>query len=393
MNTAFRIPVAYVPLVDAAPLIIAQELGFAAQEGVGFDLVRAPSWSVARDALTMGQADLAHLLAPVPVAIGLGLAPSPVRLEVAMVLSINGSVIGAARPLAAEVARAAPTAGFLDAFSVGRALLSAGPRELRVGVPFPFSTHYELVDYWLGAIDPAAHDRLQIRTVPPARMSQAVAAGEIDLFCVGEPWGSEAVEDGTADLLLPGRAIWNHAPEKVLAMRAGWDREQPAALHAAIRALWRAGRWLSEPDNRSSASEILSRTTYLDVSPLLIDRALTGRFVVSPQGERRDCPVFVCFHKGAANFPWRSQGRWFGHRLALRAGLDEALAIDTGGALFRSDIYRAAMADMPTALPTSSAKVEGGLSRDLAVPAVGGDLILRADRFFDGAVFDPALEN
>ncbi|WP_238364506.1 CmpA/NrtA family ABC transporter substrate-binding protein [Mesobacterium pallidum] len=391
MNAGLRIPVAYVPLVDAAPLIIAQELGFAAEEGITLELMKAPSWSVVRDALTLGQADLAHLLAPLPVAIGLGLAPSPVQLEVAMVLSINGSVIGAARDLAARVAKAAPTAGFLDAFSVGRALLSVGPRALRVGIPFPFSTHYELVDYWLGAIDPAARDRLQIHTVPPPRMSEAVAAGEIDLFCVGEPWGSEAVEEGTAELLLPGRAIWNHAPEKVLALRKGWDLEQPAALHAAIRAIWRAGRWLSQPGNRSSASEILSRPEYLDVSPLLIDRALSGRFVVSPRGERRDCPVFVCFHQGAANFPWRSQGRWFGHRLALRTGLEQGDAIATAGAIFRSDIYRAAMAEMPSALPTSSSKVEGGLPQDLAVPAVGGDLILRADRFFDGAVFDPSL--
>ena len=67
------LPVAYMPLVDAAPLIIAQEMGFAEAEGIALDLIAAPSWSSVRDMLAFGRVDAAHLLSPVPVAMALGL--------------------------------------------------------------------------------------------------------------------------------------------------------------------------------------------------------------------------------------------------------------------------------------------------------------------------------
>ena len=71
------LPVAYMPLVDAAPLIIAQEMGFAEAEGIALDLVAAPSWSSVRDMLAFGRVDAAHLLSPVPVAMAGSAPPSP----------------------------------------------------------------------------------------------------------------------------------------------------------------------------------------------------------------------------------------------------------------------------------------------------------------------------
>ncbi|MEP1013902.1 MAG: ABC transporter substrate-binding protein, partial [Paracoccaceae bacterium] len=63
-----RLAIGFVPLVDAAPLIVAHEMGFAAEEGLFFELHRAPSWSALRDRLSFGHLDAAHMLAPVPVA-------------------------------------------------------------------------------------------------------------------------------------------------------------------------------------------------------------------------------------------------------------------------------------------------------------------------------------
>ena len=107
-------------------------------------------------------------------------------------------------------------ADFLDAGAAGRALIAAADGRLRFGVPFPYSMHAELLHYWMESLGEPA---IEVHTVPPSRMAGAIAAGEIDAFCVGEPWGSVAVERGAAELILPGAAIWRFAPEKVLAAR------------------------------------------------------------------------------------------------------------------------------------------------------------------------------
>ena len=77
----------------------------------------------------------------------------------------------------------------------GSPLLAAGP-DLRIGVPFAFSMHRELIHYWLEALGLPLPPGLEISTVPPPRMAEALAAGEIDAFCVGEPRGSVAVDTG-----------------------------------------------------------------------------------------------------------------------------------------------------------------------------------------------------
>ena len=382
------LPVGFLPLIDAAPLIIAAELGFAEAEGLRLDLKRAASWSMLRDMLDFRQVDAAQMLSVVPVAKALGLGGGVNDLEAPMVLCLNGQVVGVSQALAAEMRENANTFDFCDAVAAGRALAGVG-RALRIGVPFPFSMHAELLHYWLDGLRLSVPDGTVIRTVPPPRMAEALAAGEIDAFCVGEPWGSQAVEQAGAELLLPGSAIWSQAPEKVLATRAGWCEAQPDIAGRLIRCLWRAARWLAQPENRTTASEVLVRQGFLDVSSDLIDRALAGRIVVARGGIDHRVPQFLEFHRGAANFPWRSQAAWIGARLAARHGLDVDHAMTLARATFRSDLYRHHLGPEGADLPLASDKSEGSLEASTAVPAVRGTLILARNRFFDGKIFDP----
>lgn len=378
----------YVPLVDAAPLIVAEALGFAEEENLRLVLHTAPSWASLRDMLAQGQVDAAQMLAPLPVAIALGLIRGPARFDALSVLNINGNVIGISQPLAERMRRTGYSFDFKDAGLAGRALLAAAGK-LRIGVPFAFSMHCELVHYWLGALgaDPA---RLDIRTVPPPRMAEAIASGEIDAFCVGEPWGSVAVEIGAGTLLLPCAAIWSNAPEKVLAARAGWAEEKPAIAGQLLRAVWRAGRWLGATENRMIASELLAAPGRLAVSPELIERALTGRMIISA-GEERHTTRLIEFFAGAATFPWRSQAAWIGAAMARRLGLDPVAAAKTAGSVFRSDLYRLHLRAAGADLPGASEKLEGALSASAVVASERGQLILQADRFFDARIFDPSL--
>lgn len=376
----------FLPLVDAAPLIVAEAMGFAEEEGLALDLVAAPSWSALRDLLAQGAVSAAQMLAPVPVALALGLG-GPARFEVLSVLNLNGNAVGVSRGLAARMAATA----FDDARGTGRALLAAAGPSLRIGVPFLFSMHHELVRYWLEGLGQPLPPGLEIVTVPPPLMPDALAAGEVDAFCVGEPRGSVAVDRGAGVLILPTSAIWAAAPEKVLAARQGWAETEPDLAGRLIRAVWRAGRWLGQAANLSVASEILARPGHLGMSSEVVERSLTGRLVLSPDGQECRVPGFLRFHGGAAGFPWRSQAGWIGARLAKRHGLDPVAAQATAARLFRSDLYRQHLALTGADLPAASAKVEGSLGEPSPVASSRGKLILPADRFFDAQVFDPAL--
>lgn len=386
MTEALRL--GFLPLVDAAPLLIAEAMGFAEEESLALDLAAAPSWSALRDLLAQGQVDAAHMLAPVPVALALGLG-GPMRFDVLSVLNLNGNAIGVSRSLARRLA--GHDFALNDARSAGHALLAQAGAGLRIGVPFAFSMHRELVLYWLEGLGVPLPDRLQIITVPPPLMPDALAAGEVDVFCVGEPRGSVAVDRGAGILLLPTSAIWSAAPEKVLAVRSGWADTEPDLAGQLLRALWRAGRWLSQPANLSVASEILATPNRLDVPADVIERSLAGRLLVSAGGHEVRVPDFLRFHDGASGFPWRSQAAWIGARMAARHGLDPLDAQVRAASVFRTDLYRIHLASAGADLPAASAKLEGSLTGPTPVASSRGKLILPADRFFDAQVFDPQL--
>lgn len=320
-------------------LIIADALGLA--RAAGLELRPAPSWSALRD-----------MLAPVPVAAALGLGASQARFDALQLLNANGNVIGVSATLAERMTAAGDGFDFADARCAGAALLAALRKELRIGVPFPFSMHSELVQYRLKNLGLPLPAEPEIRTVPPPLMADALAAGKIDAFAVGEPWGSQAVARGVGALLLPGAAIWTFAPEKVLATRAGWAEERPDLAGPMMRAIWRANRFM--------------------VSDLLA------------------APRLIEFFEGAASFPWRSQAAWIGARLALRNRPEPQAALQTAAQVFRPDLYRRHLHSAGAGLPEASSKCEGALTQATAARATSGRLVLCPDSFIDRHVFDPA---
>jgi NitT/TauT family transport system ATP-binding protein len=382
---SIALSIGFMPLVDAAPLIAASEMGFAREEGLDLRLERAPSWSTLRDMLAFGGVEAAHMLSPVPVAMALGLGGVSVPLSAVSVLAVNGDVIGVSRALAERMRAQGFGFDFSDAVAARAALRAAAGAGLRIGVPFPFSMHAELLHYWLS--EPGA-PAIDIRTVPPPLMAEAIAAGEIDAFCVGEPWGSIAVENGVGELLLPGAAIWAFAPGKVLAVRSDWAAREEETLGRLMRAVWRAGRWLDRPGSRTTAAEIMARREHLNLPAEVIDRALSGRLTISSRGDARRVEGFVEFHAGAASFPWRSQAAWIARRLAKRAGQDPQAATARARGVFRTDLYRRLLAGTGAEMPGASEKLEGTIEADTPAASESGRLVLRRDRFFDGRVFD-----
>jgi two-component system, oxyanion-binding sensor len=379
--------IGYVPLLDAAPLIVAREMGFAAEEGLDLRLHAEISWAALRDKLIWKRHQAAQMLSPMPIALSAGLGGLEVRIDALMVLCVNGEMIGVRPDLAARMGASA--LDFDDAAEVGKALRAAAGERLLVGVPFPISMHAELLHYWLRNLRPEGAAVYDIRTVSPPRMAQSMADHEIDAFCVGEPWGSVAAQKGFAQLILSGAAIWRFAPEKVLAVRHDWAESHPETAGALMRAVWRACQWIAARENIGTASELLARPEYLDVPAEILERPLRGRMIINAAGEDRVVAGAIEFFNGAATFPWRSQALWIAESMARRLGTDPAPLRAAAQACFRPDLYRAALGPAGADLPGASAKLEGALSHPTAVASSLGKLQLGPDRFFDGRVFDP----
>ncbi|MEO0390476.1 MAG: CmpA/NrtA family ABC transporter substrate-binding protein [Pseudomonadota bacterium] len=375
----------YVPLADSAPLIVAQELGYAADEGLALNLLRQPSWAALRDLLALGHLDAAHILAPLPVAMSLGLSGRKVATDILMMLSAGGIVLGVSAALADAMRVQGWDNDMADPRGARAALeAAAGGRRLRVGVPFPYAMHHLLFRYLAQGTGLA----FEAVTTPPPLMAQAVQDGDLDVFVVGEPWGSVAVDSGAGELILPGSAIWQGAPEKALAVRHEWVEADMGRAGALMRALYRAAEWLDTPGNRALAIEILARTEHLDLSHQALDPSLTGRIVARRGAAPTELGQFLRFHRGAATFPWRSQAAWIGAQIAALHGRDAGAMARDSMSVPRPDLYRDVIAGMGGDMPGASAKLEGAMQHRTAVASMRGDMILGPDAFFDGRIYE-----
>lgn len=390
MTTELKI--AFLPLTDAAVLVAAREKGFAEAEGLSLDLIRTTSWATLRDRLVYGQVHAAQMLAPLAVAVTLGLSQQPAALAAPYKLGVNGNMLVMASDFAKALepdvaARLADPLGTAHDFA---AAIGLWRRKPVIGVVHRFSSHSLMLRYWLASagVDP---DRdVVLRVLPPSLTVEAMRAGEIDGFIAGEPWGSAAVEAGLAETVAIGERIWRRGVEKVLAFREAWLEENPQTVDRLLRALARAAAWCDDPANHGTLAALLADPRYVDQPADLIGRALSGQ-VVARAGEAAIAnPDFMLFSREATPFPWRSQALWIYSQLVRwdMVTHDPATAAQAG-AVFRPDVFRRALADSDMPMPGASMKLEGAVELPLAVGSRRGELTLGPDRFFDGRVFDP----
>jgi two-component system, oxyanion-binding sensor len=385
----------FLPLVDAALPILAHELGFAENEGLRLDLVRSFSWATVNDRLLYGHCDAAHMVAPLAIATTLGIGRPAISLSVPFVLGLNGNAITLRPALAAAVTEPGRPG---DVTTIGKRLAAqalaakAKGKPLRLGVVHRYSSHNYMLRYWLAGsgLDPN-HD-VEIVTVAPPFAADALASGEVDGICVGEPWNSVAVDRGVGVIAAVTAQIWQRGVEKVLAIPTAKMEAEPEMVRSLLRALYRAGEAFIDPTQLDKICEILARPEYLDGKATLIRRAVSDRILFAQGFDPVHVPDFMFQHREAANFPWVSQAAWL-YAQMCKAGHTVPKHDDFISAqnVFRPDIYRAALAGFGVPLPGASSKLEGSISDSLAVGSTQGRLILGPDRFYDGARFDPEL--
>ncbi|MBC2779143.1 ABC transporter substrate-binding protein [Parasphingopyxis marina] len=388
-----RLTIGFLPLVDAALPILAQEHGFAEAEGLELSFVRDMSWATVLDRLLYGHSDAAHLLAPLAIATTLGRGRPAKPLAVPFVLGLNGNAVTLSQDLAARLVE---TGKLGDPNATGSALareimrLAKTGQRLRFGVVHRYSSHNYMLRYWLAASGIAPDRDVDIVTVAPPFAADALAAGEVDGICVGEPWNSVAVEQGAGRIAIVTSQIWRRGVEKVLAVPEAVLEDKAPLFERLIRALLSAGRNFIDPDSWDANAALLARPEYLDGSAALIRRAISDRILLARDTAPVHIPDFMFQHRDAANFPWKSQAAWLYSQLVRWDGLTYAAEdAERAGHVFRPDFYRGAVSGHDEPLPGASSKVEGGLETMIAVGGTQGRLALGPDVFFDGRTFDP----
>ena len=368
-----KVILGFIPLLDCASLVVAAERGFAAEEDLDLALVRETSWANIRDRVVVGHFDAAHMLGPMTVASTLGIGHVKVPVIAPFALGLGGNAITVSLRLWEQMAAEGASAGSdpgIHAAALRRVVASRQKAEpLTFAMVYPFSCHNYELRYWLaaGGIDPDRDVRLVV--IPPPFLVDALRAGQIDGFCVGEPWNSVAVHAGVGAIVAPTTAIWPYSPEKVLGCRLEWAQRHPKQLASLQRALYRASLWCERPENRADLATLLAQPRYVGAPAELLRQALGGQLRLTAGSAPAHLENFYIPARQQATFPWVSHALWF-YAQMLRWKQIEFAANHLAAvrSTFRPDLYRAALAGVNPDIPVEDSKVE---------------------RFFDGQSFDP----
>lgn len=288
LTAAGTLRIGYVPLLDAAPLVIADALGFFAEAGLPVALSAEHSWATIRDKLAFGALDGAHLLAPMAVSAALGLDGIRRRLAVTANLARGGNTITLSHGLARAVAAAGGTPTPASFAMALRRRAAEGLPPPTLAVVFAFSSHNYLLRHWLaeGGLDPDLD--VNITVVPPPQVAGALAEGAIDGFCAGEPWGSHAAAAGAGRIALATTDIWPGHPEKLLAFAEDLAERRTRGVVAVTEAVIRAQAWLADSRNAEAAAALMQERAFPALAPSTVAAAHAGP--AAPRFAAASCP-------------------------------------------------------------------------------------------------------
>ncbi|WP_375570996.1 CmpA/NrtA family ABC transporter substrate-binding protein [Ahrensia marina] len=379
----------FIPLVDAAPLIVAREMGFAEKHGIELHLRRSNSWASLRDRLSVGDVDAAHMLAPIAIASQLGLGNPKAPMIVPCALSMNGNAISVSNGLYDAMVETGWTSAqardpAASAAAVAKVIRSRTERcapTLTFASVYPLSSHSYELRYWLASagIDPS-HD-VNFTVVPPPMIVDALSEGHIDGFCVGAPWSSVGAEAGQSHVVAYKVDIWRKGPEKVLAVREAWANEHPNDVAQLVRVLFDSASWCADPLNIDALAQILSGSDNLAMDAGVIARTLAGRVGRSTSAMIEN---HLLFDPAVAGYPHRAHALWFYAQMVRWGQIDHSKAnVEATKKAYQPELYRQAMGKSEANNAGSVGAQNGGaLNGTNDGPSV--DLQL-----FDGRTFDP----
>jgi nitrate/nitrite transport system substrate-binding protein len=370
------IKLGYIALTDAAPLIIAKEKGLFAKHGMpDVDVAKQASWGATRDNLVLGGAsngiDGAHILTPMPYLITAGkVTQNNIGIPMSILARLNYdsqglSVSNEYKDLGVTIDSSKLKAVFEKKKAEGK--------EVKVAMTFPGGTHDLWIRYWLaaGGIDPDKD--VSTIVVPPAQMVANMKVGNMDAFCVGEPWNEQLVNQNIGFTAATTGELWKKHPEKSLGIRTDWIEKNPKATQALLMAVMEAAQWCDAMANKDEMAAILGKRQWFNVPPADVAGRLKGDINYGNGSVAKGTDLYMKFWKDGVSYPYKSHDLWFLTE-DIRWGKFEPTT-DTKALIDkvnREDLWRAA------------AKTLGVAAADIPTSTSRGK-----ETFFDGKVFDP----
>ena len=355
-----ELTVGFIPLTDCSSVVIASVMGFDKKYGIKIVPSKEASWASVRDKLVNGELDAAHVLYGLIYGVQMGIGGPKKDMAVLMNLNHNGQAITLSKKLNEK--------GVTDGASL-KALMAREKREYTFAQTFPTGTHAMWLYYWFAAngINPLAEAKMI--TVPPPQMVANMRVGNMDGYCVGEPWNNRAIVDGIGFTAVTTQEIWKNHPEKTLGTTAEFVAKYPNTARAMTAAVLEAGRWIdSSLSNRQKTAQIVADKSYINTDSDVIVARMLGRYD-NGIGKKWDEPDYMKFYnEGAVNYPYLSDGMWFmtqHRRWGLLKEDPDYLAV--AKKVNRIDIYKQAAAAAKVPLPKSdfrSAKLIDGVVWD-----------------------------
>lgn len=396
----------FIKLTDCAPLVIAKEKGFFEEEGLQVDVEAQPNWKTLLDRVINGELDGSHMLSGQPIAATIGIG-TKAHIVTAFTMDLNGNGITVSNDIWEQMQANDPTLKSptpphpITAFSL-RPIVDekkASGSLMKMGMVFPTSTHNYEIRYWLAAagIHPGMYTEsdkvgetnaeVLLSVTPPPMMPTVLEAGNIEGYCVGEPWNQQAVAKGIGVPVTTNYDVWKNNPEKVFGVSKAWADNHPNTHLAVIKALIRAGKWLDETDasggfvNREEAVRILAQPNYVGADYDVIKNSMTGFFVFQ-KTDRRPMPDFNVFFKYHCTYPWYSDGVWFLTQMRRWGQITETKPAswydETAKSVYRPDIYKKA----------ATMLVSEGLLDEAEVPWETDGYKPPTEDFIDGVTYD-----
>jgi nitrate/nitrite transport system substrate-binding protein len=313
-----------------------------------------------RDKLVNGELDFAHVLYGLVYGVHVGAGGPKKDMAVLMTLNNNGQAITLSKKLADK--------GAVDAASLAK-LIASEKREYTFAQTFPTGTHAMWLYYWLASAGIDPFKDVKNITVPPPQMVANMRIGNMDGYCVGEPWGQRAIMDGIGITAITTQDIWKDHPEKVLGTTGDFVKKYPNTARAVTAAVLEASKWIDAGlQNKNRMAETIADKSYVNTSVDAINQRILGRYT-NGLGKSWDDPNHMKFYNdGAVNFPYLSDGMWFltqHKRWGLLKEHPDYLKVATE--INRIDIYKQAAAATQTPVPKDA---------------------MRTSKLFDGSVWD-----
>jgi nitrate/nitrite transport system substrate-binding protein len=367
----------YIALTDAAPLIVAKEKGMFTRHGLpDMAIEKQASWGTTRDNLVLGSGangiDGAHILTPMPYLISTGKVTQnnvPVPMVILARLNLDSQGISVSNDYREFDVRADSSR-----MRLGFERRRAQGKEPTAAMTFPGGTHDLWIRYWLaaGGIDP--DNDIRVIVVPPPQMVANMRVGNMDAFCVGEPWNEQLVNQNIGFTAITTGELWPLHPEKALGMRADWVERNPRATQALLMAVMEAQQWCESMENKQELANILGRRQWFNVPPADVFGRLRGDINYGNGRRATGTNLQMKFWSHHASYPFKSHDAWFLTENIRWGKFEPTTDINAlVDRVNREDLWR------------SAARTLGVAAADIPASTSRG-----VETFFDGTRFDPA---